>query len=52
MGSIVGISGNLTRPSRTRVLVEEVLRQAEARGLGSTLSYDIIDAGPELGAAT
>ena len=52
MHRIVGISGNLTRPSRTRTLVEAVLRQAEARGLGATASYDIIDAGPELGAAT
>ena len=48
---IVGISGNLTRPSRTRALVGEVLRQAEERGLGRTTLLDIVDAGPELGAA-
>jgi len=48
---IVGISGNLTRPSRTRTLVQEILRQAEGRGLGSGTLYDLVDAGPELGAA-
>ncbi len=48
--SIVGISGNLARPSRTRVLVEAVLSEAAARGLATTL-YDLADAGPELGRA-
>jgi FMN reductase len=47
---IVGISGNLTRPSKTRALVAEILRQAEAFGVGRTELYDVIDAGPELGA--
>jgi FMN reductase len=50
--SIVGISGNLARPSRTRVLVEAVLAEAAARGLGVTTLYDLADAGPELGRAT
>jgi FMN reductase len=48
---IVGISGNLTRPSRTRTLVQEILRQAERHGVGSTVLFDLVDAGPELGAA-
>jgi FMN reductase len=50
--SIVGISGNLTRPSRTRTLVGEILRQAETQGLGRGSLFDVVDAGPELGAAT
>jgi len=49
--SIVGISGNLTRPSKTRALVAEILRQAETFGVGKTELYDLVDAGPELGAA-
>ena len=40
-----------TRPSKTRTLVGEVLRQAESRGLGEAELYDLVDAGPELGAA-
>src|SRR5689334_18426685 len=48
---IVGISGNLARPSRTRVLVEAILAEAAGRGLGETASYDLVDAGPGLGAA-
>lgn len=49
---IVGISGNITRPSRTRTLVSEILRQANERHLGRTELFDVVDAGPELGAAT
>ena len=48
---IVGISGNLTRPSRTRTLVGAILRQVEDRGLGEVELFDLVDAGPELGAA-
>ena len=48
---IVGISGNLTRPSRTRTLVGEILTQIEDHGLGRTELVDLVDAGPELGAA-
>jgi FMN reductase len=48
--SIVGIAGNLARPSRTRTLVDAVLSEAAARGLGETQSFDLVDAGPELGA--
>lgn len=46
---IVGISGNLTRPSRTRTLVEAVLSEARRRGLGDTRAFDIVDAGPGIG---
>jgi FMN reductase len=49
--TIVGLSGNLTRPSRTRTLVREILDVAAARGIGRTVLYDLVDAGPELGAA-
>lgn len=49
---IVGLSGNITRPSRTRALVGRVLGEAEAAGLGGVELYDLVDAGPALGAAT
>src|SRR3712207_1954116 len=49
--SIVGIAGNLTRPSRTRTLVRTVLAEAEDRRLGETRAFDLVDAGPDLGAA-
>lgn len=49
--SIVGISGNVARPSRTRTLVDALLAEAWARGLGDTRSFDIVDAGPEIGAS-
>jgi FMN reductase len=48
--SIVGISGNLTRPSKTRSLVGEIVRQAASRVAAATELYDVIDAGPQLGA--
>ena len=47
--TIVGISGNLTRPSKTRALVGEILRQASSLVAARTELYDVIDAGPELG---
>jgi FMN reductase len=47
---IVGISGNLTRPSKTRALVGEILRQTAGLVASTTELYDIVDAGPELGA--
>ncbi|MBV8094785.1 MAG: NAD(P)H-dependent oxidoreductase [Acetobacteraceae bacterium] len=49
---IVGISGNITRPSRTRVLVDAILAESARRSLGETVSYDLLDAGPGLGVAT
>ena len=47
--TIVGISGNLTRPSRTHTLVDAILAEAAARGLGDTQSFDVADIGAELG---
>jgi FMN reductase len=49
--TIVGISGNIVRPSRTRVLVGGVLSEVERRGFADTLQLDVIDAGPKLGLA-
>ncbi|MBB3181840.1 NAD(P)H-dependent oxidoreductase [Variovorax sp. Sphag1AA] len=46
---IVGFSGNLARPSRTRTLVQAVLDTASARGLGQTAIFDLIDAGATFG---
>lgn len=48
--SIVGIAGNLARPSKTRTLVAAVLNEISERGLGETHCFDLVDAGPELGA--
>jgi FMN reductase len=48
--TIVGITGNLTRPSKTRALVGDILRQASSLVAARTELYDVIDAGPELGA--
>lgn len=45
---IIGFSGNWTRPSRTRTLVQAVLDAAAARGLGQTALIDLVDAGPAL----
>jgi len=48
--SIVGLSGNIKRPSKTRVLIQTVLDRIEATyGLHGSL-FDLLDA-PELGAA-
>src|SRR3954467_6414178 len=48
---VVGVSGNLKQPSRTRSLVEAVAA-AVARRRDIDLSvYDLLDAGPGLGAA-
>jgi FMN reductase len=49
---IVGFSGNLARPSRTRTLVQAVLDAASARGLGQTTMLDLVDAGPAFGQTT
>jgi len=39
------------RPSRTRVVVDGILAEIARRGLGETVGYDLLDAGPGLGAA-
>lgn len=47
-GSVVGISGNITRPSKTRVFVEHVA-ESVAKGIGAPqATYDIEDFGPSL----
>lgn len=45
---IVGFSGNWSRPSKTRTLVQAVLDEIASRGLGQTLLLDLVDAGPAL----
>lgn len=45
---IVGFSGNWTRPSRTRTLVQATLDAVAARGLGHVELIDLVDAGPAL----
>ena len=48
---VVGLSGNLKRPSRTRALVEAVAAALpHRRGIDLSV-YDLLDAGPGLGAA-
>ena len=48
---LVGIGGNLRRPSRTRSLIEHVGTEAARQRDVSFELYDLIDAGPGLGAA-
>lgn len=49
---LVCLSGNFTRPSRTRVLVEAVAAQFAQDPRWSTEVYDILDAGPTLAVTT
>ncbi len=47
-GTVIGISGNIARPSKTRVFVEHVAKDvARAIGAGHT-TYDIEDLGPSV----
>lgn len=49
--TVVGFSGNLTRPSKTRSFVDHVVRDiASTYGL-TARSYDLADIGPSLGSA-
>jgi len=48
---VVGIAGNLKRPSRTRALVEAVAAPLARRRDIDLSVYDLLDAGPGLGAA-
>src|SRR3954468_24757095 len=48
---VVGIAGNLKRPSRTRALVEAVAAALAHRREIDLAVYDLLDAGPGLGAA-
>src|SRR5690349_13729341 len=48
---VVGLSGNITRPSKTRSFVDHVARQV-AEGLGAASeAFDIQDLGPAFGQA-
>ncbi|MBN9217274.1 MAG: NAD(P)H-dependent oxidoreductase [Mesorhizobium sp.] len=49
MRSLVALSGNFNRPSRTRVLVEAIASEVVARGGWRSESFDVLDAGPTLG---
>jgi FMN reductase len=46
--SIIGIAGNVTRPSRTSALVAAVLKALEQRTHGSQRLIELIDVGPTL----
>ena len=46
--SIVGFAGNITRPSKTRLLVEHVAQAAAADSGRQAVVYDIEDLGPSL----
>src|SRR5215207_942776 len=48
---VVGIAGNLKRPSRTRALVEAVGAALAHQRAVDLAVYDLLDAGPGLGAA-
>jgi FMN reductase len=48
---LVGFVGNLRRPSRSRTLVEIVAREAVRQRQVETRIFDLLDAGPGLGAA-
>ena len=48
---VVGFSGNITRPSKTRAFVDLVVRDIAARHGLSANTFDIEDVGPSLGAA-
>lgn len=52
MKKVVVISGNTQRPSKTRALAEAVSAQIMARCQIRLASYDLVDAGPGLGAFT
>lgn len=49
--TLVGLSGNITRPSKTRALVAAAADTAANRFGVATEVYDILDVGPSLGIA-
>jgi FMN reductase len=51
MAKLVGVCGNVHRPSRTRTLVEAVAGKAASRYGVEVQVVDLLDAMPELGAA-
>jgi MsuE subfamily FMN reductase len=48
---LVGFSANLQRPSKTRALVEAIAEETAARLPVEVRLFDVVDAGPGLGAA-
>ena len=48
---LVGLSANVQRPSKTRTLVDAVLREAGAQVALDARILDFVDAGPGLGCA-
>lgn len=49
--TVVGFSGNFTRPSKTRGFVEHLVKEiARRHGLAASI-YDVLDVGPSLGNA-
>lgn len=49
---IVGISGNITRPSKTRALVDEITRRIGERHGRPWHVIDLVDLGPSLGSSS
>lgn len=49
--TIIGLSGNLDRPSKTRALVQTVVATAASRFEATGTIYDLTDFGPSLGTA-
>ncbi len=49
MKTVVGISGNVSRPSKTRTLVSSIVETVSTRTGFAPSCFDIIDAQPELG---
>jgi FMN reductase len=49
--SIIGISGSVTRPSRTTALVQAALERIEARSGAATRLVELVDSAPALFAA-
>ena len=49
---VVGICGNMRRPSKTRALVESVAQDLRCRSSLESSIFDLMDFGPELGAAS
>lgn len=49
--TIIGLSGNLDRPSKTRALVQTVVATAASRFEAIGAVFDLADFGPSLGAA-
>ncbi len=48
---LVGLSANVQRPSKTRTLVDTIVREAAAHGPVEARVFDFVDAGSGLGAA-